>query len=59
VEKVVDYRLDSGELQALIQATLKRAGWSTALDTQSRIGLWVATVAALGAVVAVVAVLVF
>jgi len=58
VEKVVDYRLDSGELQALIRTTLKRAGWSTVLDAQSRIGLWVAIVAALGAVVAVVVLLV-
>ncbi len=56
--KVVDYRLDSAELQDLVRATLKRAGWSTALDTQSRIGLWCAAVGALGAVAAVVAVLV-
>ncbi len=56
--KVVDYRLDSGELHALVRATLDRAGWSTAFDTQSRIGLWVAAVGALGAVAAVVAVLV-
>lgn len=56
--KVVDYRLDSGELQGLVKATLERAGWSTALDTQSKIGLWCAAVGALGAAAAVVAVLV-
>lgn len=56
--KVVDYRLDSGELQGLVKVTLERAGWSTAFDTQSKIGLWVAAVGALGAVAAVVAVLV-
>jgi len=57
--KVVDYRLDSGELQGLIKTTLERAGWSTAFDTQSKIGLWAAAVGALGAVAAVVAVLVW
>ena len=56
VRKVVDYRLDSGELQALIKATLQRAGWSTAFDTQSKIGLWVAGIAGVGAVAAGVAV---
>ena len=56
-EKVVDYRLNSGELQALVAATLERAGWSTVLDTQSRIGLWVALVAVAGAVAVVVVVL--
>jgi hypothetical protein len=59
VTKVVDYRLDSGELHGLVKATLDRAGWSTALDTQSKIGLWVGAVGALGAVAAVLAVLVF
>lgn len=58
VSKVVDYTLDSGELQSLIKTTLERAGWSTAFDTQSRIGLWVGGIAAVGALVAVVAVLV-
>lgn len=58
VTKVVDYRLDSGELHQLVSTTLDRAGWSTAFDTQSRIGLWVAAVGALGAVAAGVAVLV-
>lgn len=58
VAKVVDYRLDSGELHQLVRTTLDRAGWSTAFDTQSRIGLWAAAVGALGAVAAVVAVLV-
>jgi hypothetical protein len=57
-QKVVDYRLDSGELQSLIALTLKRAGWSTAFDTQSRIGLWVAGIAIVGAAAAVVFVLV-
>lgn len=52
VRLVVDYRLDSGELHGLIAATLGRAGWSTALDTQARIGLWVAIVAVAGAAVA-------
>lgn len=56
--KVVDYRLDSAEVHALIRATLDRAGWSTALDLQSKIGLWAAAAGALGAVAAVVAVLV-
>jgi hypothetical protein len=56
--KVVDYRLDSGELHELVKTTLDRAGWSTAFDTQSRIGLWVGAIGALGAVAAVVAVLV-
>ncbi len=59
VRKVVDYRLDSGELQALIKTTLDRAGWSTALDTQAKIGLWAAAIGALGAVAAGVAVLLF
>lgn len=59
LNQVVDYTLDSGELQSLIGATLDRAGWSTAFDTQSRIGLWVAGLAAVGAVAAVVAVLVW
>jgi len=59
VTKVVDYRLDSAELQALVRTTLGRAGWSTAFDTQSRMGLWVAGVGALGAVAAGVAVLLF
>jgi hypothetical protein len=58
VRKVVDYRLDSGELQALIAATLQRARWSTTLDAQSRIGLWVAAVAVVGAAAAVVVALV-
>lgn len=58
VSKVVDYRLDSGELHELVKTTLDRAGWSTAFDTQSKIGLWVAAIGALGAVAAVVAVLV-
>ncbi len=57
VRKVVDYRLDSGELQGLIKTTLDRAGWSTAFDTQSKIGLWAAAIGALGAVAAGVAVL--
>lgn len=57
VEKVVDYRLDSAELQALIAAILRRAGWSTVLDTQSRIGLWVALVALVGAAITVVVLL--
>lgn len=52
VQQVVDYRLDSGELHGLIAATLNRAGWSTALDTQARIGLWVAIVAVAGVAVA-------
>ncbi|WP_420123100.1 DUF3592 domain-containing protein [Nakamurella sp.] len=58
VSTVVDYRLDSGELHGLVRATLERAGWSTALDVQSRIGIWVAAVAAVGAVAAGIAVLV-
>jgi hypothetical protein len=58
VRKVVDYRLDSGELQALIAATLQRARWSTTLNAQSRIGLWVAAVAVVGAAAAVVVALV-
>lgn len=53
VNKVVDCRLDSGELQGLIKQTLDRAGWSTELDTQSKIGLWVAGVAGVGAVATV------
>jgi hypothetical protein len=57
VSKVVDYRLDSGELQGLIALTLDRAGWSTALDSQSKIGLWVAGVAGVGAVATVVVLL--
>jgi hypothetical protein len=57
VGKVVDYRLDSAELQGLIAQTLRRAGWSTALDTQSRIGLWVAAAAGTGAVATLVFVL--
>jgi hypothetical protein len=55
---MVDYRLDSGELQGLVRATLDRAGWSTALDTQARIGLWAAAIGVVGAAAAVVAVLV-
>lgn len=58
VRTVVDYRLDSGELHGLVRATLDRAGWSTAFDTQSRIGIWVAAIAAVGAVAAGIAVLV-
>lgn len=58
VGKVVDYRLDSGELHQLVKATLDRAGWSTAFDTQSKIGLWVAGVGVVSAVAALVAVLV-
>jgi hypothetical protein len=51
LRKVVGYRLDSGELQELISTTLSRAGWKTAFDTQTRIGLWAGVV---GAVVALV-----
>ncbi len=58
VSKVVDYRLDSAELQGLIAQTLDRAGWSAALDTQSRIGLWVAAAAGTGAVATVLVLLV-
>lgn len=58
VTTVVDYRLDSAELHGLVRDTLDRAGWSTALDTQSKIGIWVAAVAAVGAVAAGIAVLV-
>ncbi|MDF2968906.1 MAG: hypothetical protein K0Q93_2684 [Nocardioidaceae bacterium] len=54
LRKVVDYRLDSGELQELISTTLSRAGWKTAFDTQTRIGLWAGVVGAVGAVVALV-----
>ena len=57
--KVVDFRLDSGELQGLVKVTLERADWSTAFNTQSKIGLWVSAMGALGAVAAVVAVLVW
>ena len=57
VSKVVDYRLDSAELQGLIAQTLGRAGWSTALDTQSRLGLWVAAAAGTGAVATVLVLL--
>lgn len=59
VTTVVDYRLDSGELHHLVKATLDRAGWSTAFDAQSKVGLWVAAVGALGAVAAGIAVLLF
>lgn len=58
VRTVVDFRLDSGELHGLVRATLDRAGWSTAFDTQSRIGIWVAAIAAVGALAAGIAVLV-
>ncbi len=50
LHQAVDDKLDSAELQGLIGQTLDRAGWSTALDTQSRIGLWVAGVAGVGAI---------
>jgi hypothetical protein len=57
LRKVVDYRLDSGELQELISTTLTRAGWATVFDTQTRIGLWAGVLGALAAVVALVVVL--
>jgi Protein of unknown function (DUF3592) len=54
LRKVVDYRLDSGELHELICTTLARAGWATAFDTSTKIGLWAGALGALGAVVALV-----
>ena len=56
LRKVVDYRLDSGELQELISTTLSRAGWATAFDTQTKIGLWAGVIGGVGAVVALVVV---
>ena len=57
--KVVDYRLDSGELQELISTTLTRAGWATAFDTQTKIGLLAGALGMAGAVVALVVLFAF
>ena len=56
--KVVDYRLDSGELQELISTTLTRAGWD-AFDTQTKIGLLAGALGMAGAVVALVVLFAF